>query len=184
MKIGILSLQGDVDKHLEATKKARENLGIECEILLVKTIDELDKVDGLIIPGGESTTLMKLLDKGGVVPKIKEIKNIFGTCAGAILLSKSHLNLMDFEIERNAYGSQLESFEENISTNFGEIRGVFIRAPKIKNIGNNVKVIANKGNGFFGIEEKKENKFYIALTFHPELTTTKFHEYFLRNIIL
>lgn len=181
-KIGILALQGDVIEHLNATKKAAEKLGINCEVIEVRTKEELENLNGLIIPGGESTTLMKLIERENLIEKIKKIKNIFGTCAGAILLSKSYLGLMDAEMERNAYGSQLDSFENGITTKFGNMNGIFIRAPKIKKIGKNVKIIAKDEKEIIGIVERRRDNFYLALTFHPELETTKFHEYFLNSI--
>ena len=184
MKIGILALQGDVVEHLNATKKAVEKLNLDCEVVEVRTKKELENLNGLIIPGGESTTLMKLIKREGLIEKIKKIKNIFGTCAGAILLSKSHLNLMDIEVDRNAYGSQLDSFEKEIETIIGKINGIFIRAPKIKKINENVKIIAKNEDEIIGVEEVKKEKYYIALTFHPELSDSKFHEYFIKHLKL
>lgn len=181
MRIGILALQGDVTEHLNATKRAAEKLKVDCEILEVRTKKELENLDGLIIPGGESTTLMKLIKRENLLEKIKKIKNIFGTCTGSILMSKGYLDLMDFEVERNAYGSQLDSFEKEIETKLGKIKGIFIRAPKIKKIGKNVKVVAKDGKETVGIEEKINGKFYLALTFHPELVNGKLHQYFLEQ---
>jgi len=183
IKIGILALQGDVIEHLNATKQAVKQLKIKCEIVEVRTKKELEGVDGLIIPGGESTALMKLLEREGMVEEIKKIKNIFGTCAGTILLSKINLNLMDIEVERNAYGSQIESFEKEVESKFGKLNGIFIRAPKIKSIGKNVQIIANDGEEIIGVEKKVGDRSYLALTFHPELEGTKFHEYFIKNCL-
>ncbi|MDD5022697.1 MAG: pyridoxal 5'-phosphate synthase glutaminase subunit PdxT [Candidatus ainarchaeum sp.] len=186
MKIGILALQGDVIEHLNAVKKASVKLKIKCEIVEVRIKKDFEGLDALIIPGGESTTLMKLIEREGIAVEIKNIKNIFGTCAGAILLSKSHFNLMDIEVKRNAYGSQIDSFEEKIDSKFGEIGGIFIRAPRIVGIGSNVDIIAkslDKHREIFGVEQKKDGRFYIALSFHPELNSTRFHEYFLEQCL-
>lgn len=182
LKIGILALQGDVIEHFYATENAIKELNINAKAIEVRTKKELESLDGLIIPGGESTTLMKLLKREKMIEKIKKIKNIFGTCAGAILLSKTHLNLMDIEVERNAYGSQSDSFSKKIQTNLGEIEGVFIRAPKIKSFGKKVKIFAKNENEIVGVEQKKNEKYYIAITFHPELINTKIHKYFLKKI--
>ncbi|MBI5046492.1 hypothetical protein HZC07_02050 [Candidatus Micrarchaeota archaeon] len=116
MKIGILALQGDVSEHVFATNQAAKSLNLVCEIVLVRTKQDLDAVgglDGLIIPGGESTVLQKLCEREGIFDRIKKIKNIFGTCAGAIFLAKTvnnkesdqrTLELMDIEIDRNGFG--------------------------------------------------------------------------------
>ncbi len=193
MRIGILALQGDVIEHLNATKLAVEKLKVKCEVVEVRTKKELNGLNGLIIPGGESTTLMKLLEREGMVEEIKKIKNIFGTCAGTILLAKKisgqeegqkTLELMNIEVDRNAYGAQTESFERKIWSKFGEMNGIFIRAPKIRSIGKNVQVIAKDTEEIIGVEERIGNRFYLALTFHPELEGTKLHEYFVRHCLV
>ena len=148
--IGILAIHGSVEEHEASLKKC----GIET--LLVKSIDDLEKIDGLIIPGGESTTIGKLLNWYGIATilkkKIKKGLPVYGTCAGAILLAKKiighqktqSLKVMDIEIERNGYGRQVDSFEGEVvlvicggmSVRQLKIPGIFIRAPKIKKIGN------------------------------------------------
>ena len=100
---------------------------------------------------------MKMIEKEGIGEEIEEVRGIFGTCAGSILLSRSHLGLMDMEVERNAYGSQLDSFEKELDTKIGKINGIFIRAPKIKDIGNS-DIIARDGEEIVGIEEEKDGK--------------------------
>lgn len=190
-RIGVLAFHGDVIEHLEATKKAASVLNMEIEVLEVRTLADLQLVDGLIIPGGESTTLQKLSEREGIWEEMKKKRYIFGSCAGSILLAKiihnktpdqKTLELMDIEIDRNAYGRQAESFEKTISTLLGKVRAIFIRAPKITAIGKNVTVLAKDGNNIVACEQKKEQGYYLATCFHPELTTTSFHEYFLAKI--
>lgn len=176
-RVGILAFQGDVSEHIDITKQAAKNLHLSLDIIPVRTKESLKGLDALIIPGGESTTLYKLCEREGMWEEMKRIRNIFGTCAGAIMLAK--LELMDIEVVRNAYGRQAQSFVKKIETKLGTIEAVFIRAPKIRNVGKTVNILAKDGEDVIACEEKTGNKFYLALCFHPELTTTKFHEYFL-----
>lgn len=180
LNIGILAFQGDVSEHINATIQAVKNLKFKASILEVRTKSQLNNLDALIIPGGESTTLQKLCSSEGMLKQIKKVKNIFGTCAGAILLSK--LNLMDIEVDRNAYGRQADSFEDKINSRLGPIKAIFIRAPKIKKVGKNISIIANQGTQILACEEKINGSYFLAACFHPELTTTKFHEYFLKRV--
>lgn len=189
--IGILAFHGDVTEHIETTKKAIKNLNLKAETIPVRTKKDIKNLDALIIPGGESTVLHKLSQREGIFEEIKKVDNIFGTCAGAIILAKriyhktvdqETLELMDIEIDRNAYGRQNDSFEEDVETKLGRIHGVFIRAPRIKRIGKNIKVLAKKDKEIIACEQRASGKYYLAVCFHPELTTTKFHEYFLRQI--
>lgn len=191
LTIGILAFHGDVYEHIQATKKAAENLKLNINVILVRTKEALSNLDALIIPGGESTTLYKLCQREGMFEGMKKIKNIFGTCAGAIMLSKTvrhkmsgqeTLELMDIEIDRNAYGRQNESFEKNIATKLGTLNAVFIRAPKIKSIRKNVSVLAKQNSEVIACEQKVKNNYYLATCFHPEFTSTIFHEYFLEQI--
>lgn len=190
-RVGILALQGDVKEHIDATEQAAKNLHLDIEIIPIRTKQSLQGSDALIIPGGESTTLYKLCRGEGMWEGMKRIRNIFGTCAGAIMLAKSiHnktkdqkiLELMDIEVDRNAYGRQVQSFVKKIKTNLGMVEAVFIRAPRISRVGKTVNILAKNGKEAVACEERKGNKFYLALCFHPELTTTAFHEYFLKNI--
>jgi len=194
MKIGVLSFQGGVFEHIHATKTAAKALEINCEVIEVKRNGEFVSLDGLLIPGGESTVLGKLIERDGLWEEIKYVPNIFGTCAGAIMLAKKvvgqeqggqkFLELMDIEADRNAYGSQIDSFEEEVNTQLGRINAVFIRAPKIFPLPESkCEIIAKRNNGEpIAICEKSKNNFYLATSFHPELSTTKFHEYFLKNL--
>ena len=190
-KIGVLSFQGDVVEHLQASQRALDKLGFVGNVCSVRTKEELKNLDGLIIPGGESTTLQTLCIRNGLWENMKQIEFIYGTCAGAILLAKKVLHktkgqqtleLMDLEIDRNAYGRQRSSFEKKIKTKLGDIDAVFIRSPKINNIGKNVKTIAQENGEVIACEQKVKDRYYLVTCFHPELTTTVFHEYFLKKI--
>ena len=184
--MGVLSLQGAVEEHLRMIKRC----GFEG--VKVKTVGDLEKVDRLIIPGGESTAIGKLakiynLDRE-ITKKGKEGMPIFGTCAGMILLANKvvgneqiRFNLIDIVVERNAFGRQVDSFEVdlNIENFTGKpFRAVFIRAPYIKKIGSNVKVLAK----FKGKIIMAQQKNILVSSFHPELTEDiRVHKYFLSD---
>ena len=169
MKIGVLALQGDFDAH----RRRLEELG--AEVVLVKQPDQLDEIEGLVIPGGESSTFLKLLGATGF-QKLKEFvhsKPSFGTCAGAILLAKeienptqSGLGAIDIAIRRNAYGRQIDSSIREGVFRGSPIEMVFIRAPKIERLGPGVEVMATQGNDPVVVRQGKT----MAATFHPELT--------------
>jgi pyridoxal 5'-phosphate synthase pdxT subunit len=169
MKIGVLALQGDFDAH----RRRLEELG--AEVVLVKKPEQLDEIDGLVIPGGESSTFLKLLGKAGF-EKLKEFvhaKPTFGTCAGAILLAsevenpkQSGLGAIDIGIRRNAYGRQLDSSIREGKLADSPIEMVFIRAPKIERVGKGVEVLATEGNDPVAVRQKT----VMAVTFHPELS--------------
>lgn len=192
MRVGVLALQGGVAEHILALKGASHKLGLACEIPQVRTKEDMQNLDALILPGGESTTIQKLLEREGMFEGIAGIPSIFGTCAGAILLSKSihdaaegqkSLGLMDLEIERNAYGRQAESFERPIETKLGKINAVFIRAPRIRSAGESVSVLAQEGKEILACEQRAGKNYYLATCFHPELSTGLFHGHFLKNSI-
>ena len=179
MKVGVLALQGDFDAH----RKRLEELG--AEVVLIKKPEQLDEIDGLVIPGGESGTFLKLLGEAGF-EKLKQfvrLKPTFGTCAGAILLAnevenpkQSGLGALDIRIRRNAYGRQIDSSIRE--GRFGElpIEMVFIRAPKIERVGPDVQVIATEGDYPVAVRQGK----IMAATFHPELSEdTRVHQAFL-----
>ena len=191
MKIGVLAFHGDVIEHIETTKNASDNLHLDIEVIPVRTKEIIHTLDALIIPGGESTTLHKLCEREGMWEEMKRIKNIFGTCAGAIMLAKTvhhktpdqkTLELMDIEIDRNAYGRQTESFEKDIKTSLGNIHAVFIRAPRIKRVGKEVKILAVNERETIACEQRTGNNYYLAVCFHPELASTMFHEYFIKEV--
>lgn len=191
MKIGILALQGGVIEHITATEAAAKNLDVDYDICEVRTKSQLNGLTGLIIPGGESTVLQKLCEREDILEEIKKVPSIFGTCAGAIFLAKKinntesgqrTLGLMDIEIDRNGYGRQNESFEQDLETELGDVHAIFIRAPRIKSLGESVKPLAKNGDEIVACTQTINNRNYLITCFHPELSTTKFHEYFLRNL--
>ncbi|MBU1000701.1 pyridoxal 5'-phosphate synthase glutaminase subunit PdxT [Patescibacteria group bacterium] len=190
-RIGVLAFHGDVIEHIETTKNASKNLHLDIEVVPVRAKDIIHTLDALIIPGGESTTLHKLCEREGMWEGMKKIKNIFGTCAGAIMLAKvvhhktadqKTLELMDIEIDRNAYGKQTESFEKNIQISLGNINAVFIRAPKIKKVGKDLEILARIKKEIVACEQRIGDSYYLATCFHPELTSTVFHEYFIKQV--
>lgn len=184
MKIGVLALQGDFDAH----RRRLEELG--AEVVLVKKPEQLDDIDGLVIPGGESGTFLKLLGAAGL-EKLKQFalsKPTFGTCAGAILLAsevenpkQAGLGALDIGIRRNAYGRQVDSSIREgrfFDGKLGEspIEMVFIRAPKIERVGPGVEVIATEGSDPVAVRQGRA----MAATFHPELSADpRFHQVFL-----
>jgi pyridoxal 5'-phosphate synthase pdxT subunit len=184
--IGVLALQGDFDAH----RRRLEELG--AAVVLVKKPEQLDQIDGLVIPGGESGTFLKLLGNDGF-EKLKQfvrLKPTFGTCAGAILLAKevenpkqAGLGAIDIGIRRNAYGRQIDSsirqgeFIEKLAASPLEM--VFIRAPKIERVGPGVEVIAKEGKDPVAVRQGK----VMAATFHPELSEdTRVHRAFLELV--
>lgn len=192
INIGVLALQGSFKEHYNSLKALDKNLKVNPS--LVKTPDDLAKVKLLIIPGGESTTICKLLIKSGLFDlinnRINKDLSVWGTCAGAILLAKKVLratsdqkffNAVDITIERNAYGSALDSFEEELFVNEidRKIPAVFIRAPKIIQLSDSVTVLSKINNT--NIVAAYQNKCLVT-TFHPELTSDlSMHEYFVKN---
>lgn len=192
LKIGVLAFHGDVIEHIESTKQAAINLHIGVDVIPIRTREPIHILDGLIIPGGESTTLNKLCERENMWDEIKSVKNIFGTCAGAIMLAKKvfhktpdqkTLELMDIAIDRNSYGKQSESFEKIVRTDLGNIHAVFIRAPRIKRVGKNIHILAKIDGEVIACEEQKDGNYYLAACFHPELDSPIFHEHFLKKIL-
>jgi len=184
MKIGILAIQGDFEAHA----KMLERMGVE--YVFVRTPEDLHDIDGLILPGGESTTHMKILAKTGLDEAIRKMAAnggaFFGTCAGAILLARevkgpeqASLGLMDITVVRNAYGRQLASDVFLLPTKLSEqpLEMVFIRAPIIEAVGKDVYVLAERNGKPVLVQQGR----MIAATFHPELTgDTKIHERFVK----
>jgi pyridoxal 5'-phosphate synthase pdxT subunit len=179
MKIGVLALQGDFDAH----RRRLEELG--AEVVLVKKPEQLDAIDGLVIPGGESGTFLKLLGKDGFI-KLKDFvhaKPTFGTCAGAILLATEvenpkqvGLGALNIRIRRNAYGRQIDSSIREGLLGTSPIEMVFIRAPKIEHVGEGVEVIATEGTDPVAVRQGRS----MAATFHPELSEDpRIHQVFL-----
>jgi pyridoxal 5'-phosphate synthase pdxT subunit len=179
MRIGVLALQGDFDAH----RKRLEQLG--AEVVLVKKPEQLDEMDGLVIPGGESSTFLKLLGDAGFA-KLKEfvrLKPTLGTCAGAILLAKdvenprqTGLGVIDIGIRRNAYGRQIDSSIRDGLLHGSPIEMVFIRAPRIERLGPQVEVLATEGKDPVAVRQGN----IMASTFHPELSDDpRIHQEFL-----
>lgn len=188
MKIGVLALQGDFDAH----RKRLEELG--AEVVLVRKPEQLDEIEALVIPGGESTTFLKLLGEKGF-QQLKDFvttKPTFGTCAGAIMLAKDvenpkqqGLGAMDMTVRRNAYGRQIDSFIDEVPASAeleqgkGPLEMVFIRAPKIESLGPGVEVLARQGGDAVLVRQGRT----MAATFHPELSDDpRVHAYFLRLV--
>ena len=184
MTIGVLALQGDFDAH----RKRLEELG--AKVLLVRKPEQLDEIDALVIPGGESSTFLKLLGNEGF-EKLKQFvraKPTFGTCAGAILLARQvenprqpGLGALDITIRRNAYGRQADSSIRQSQSALGSdpLEMVFIRAPRIEQVGEKVEVLAREGNDPVLVRQGKT----MAATFHPELSDDKrVHKAFLELV--
>jgi 5'-phosphate synthase pdxT subunit len=195
VSIGVLALQGGVAMHLEAldrldaAERAAGGAGIMGRRVLVP--QDLEGLDGLILPGGESTAVGKLLVEGGLGVAVRERiaagMAAWGTCMGAILLAKTiandgrrHLEVMDIEVERNAYGSQLDSFSTNLAIagiEGGPFPMIFIRAPVISSVGPDVEVLARAGEAIVACRQGR----LLATTFHPELSDDlRVHAYFAR----
>ncbi len=185
MKIGVLALQGDFAEHISILT----NLGADC--VEVRLPNDLEGLDGLIIPGGESTTIARLLDRWELMEpirsRVRDGMAVWGTCAGAILLAqragdldRDGLRLMDIAVERNAFGRQVDSFEAAVRVGaLGDApyRCVFIRAPRIENVGADAEVLAELDDGTV-IAARQEHM--LATVFHPELTEdARFHQLFL-----
>jgi 5'-phosphate synthase pdxT subunit len=184
VRIGVLALQGDYAAHAAMLSRIAD-----VEPCLVRDIEDLDSVSGLIIPGGESTTIGKLLDRTGLADPIRERVRggmpLFGTCAGMILMAREivgsdqpRLGLMDIQVERNAFGRQVDSFEADIRADqFGPepLRGVFIRAPYVTRAGAGATVLAQYEGRIVAVREGS----MLATAFHPELTLdTRVHRWF------
>lgn len=198
LNIGILSIQGDVAENGASMKAALEELGQTGNLIKVKTPEQLSKLDGLIIPGGESTVIGQLSLINGLLKQVKEkIESgmpVFGICAGLILLSKNAedrvvgntdqplLDLLDVKVERNSFGRQRDSFEAKVSlepVNISSFHGVFIRAPSILDVGSDVEVLSKFNEKIVAVKQGN----IIATAFHPELTTDiSLHKYFVKII--
>ena len=173
MRIGVLAVQGNFREHAAMLRR------LGAEPVEVRKPEQLEGLDGLVIPGGESTTFMRLMRLYGLEEAIRRFERpILGTCAGLIVLDREHLGLLDVAVERNAYGRQVASFEADLALAGEEraLRGVFIRAPRVKEAGVEVEVLAEHGGEPVLL---RQGRFLVA-TFHPELTDdTRVHELFL-----
>src|SRR5436190_7647088 len=176
MRIGVLAVQGNFREHAAMLRR----LGVEA--VEVRKPEELAGLDGLVVPGGESTTFMRLMRLYGLDDAIREFERpILGTCAGMIVLDRHHLGLVDLSVERNAYGRQVASFEADLQlAGYDEpLRGVFIRAPRVRETGDEVQVLAEHDGEPVLL---RQGRFLVA-SFHPELTEdTRVHELFLDRV--
>ena len=190
VKIGILNLQGAVSEHYDITQKAVKNMGVDVEVESVRYAEDVETCDGLIIPGGESTVIGKLIHQRGIDEVIKNNDiAVFGTCAGMVLLGKKTdfdqplIGLMDISVKRNTYGRQKDSFESPIEIFGKEYLGVFIRAPALDDYDHSkedIKVLSVLDDEIIAIQQGP----HLAISFHPELTEdTLVHEYFIRGVI-
>ena len=196
--VGILALQGDVTENFMATMAALHDAGIDATVSQVKTPDQISKLDGLIIPGGESTMMGQLSMVNGAMNALKELIDggtpVFGICAGMILLSKNStdrvmgsteqplLDMLDVEIERNSFGRQKDSFQAEISLDpigISSFQGVFIRAPAILTSGSDVTVLSKFNEKIIAVKQGN----ILATSFHPELTQdVSLHKHFVEMI--
>ncbi|MCD6512155.1 MAG: pyridoxal 5'-phosphate synthase glutaminase subunit PdxT [Thermoplasmata archaeon] len=193
MKVAVISAQGDVSEHVEITEKAMNKLGIDGYVKATNSEEDVAESDAIILPGGESTTISKLIHASSVAEEIVKAaangKPIMGTCAGTILLARHGdeqisktktklLGLLDIWVKRNAFGRQRESFQATIEMKYvGSFEAVFIRAPAIVKTGENVEILATLDDNIVAVRENN----ILALTFHPELTDdTRIHEFFLK----
>lgn len=186
IKIGVLGLQGAIREHV----KALETSGVEVSV--VKRTEDLDGLDGLVMPGGESTTMRKLIDRYEMFKPLQEFANsgkpVFGTCAGMILMAKEiegyehgHLEIMDIKVHRNGFGRQRESFEValDIKGIVDDYVAVFIRAPYIMSVGEGVEVISSFQDKIVAAKQGQ----FLACAFHPELTDdNRMHQYFVQMV--
>ena len=198
LTVGVLSIQGDVQENILSAKSAIDELGLDGNVVDVRTPEEISQLDGLIIPGGESTTIGQLSLVNGSLKVLKEkIQSgmpVFGICAGMIMLSNTAndkiigktdqplLDILDIKLERNSFGRQKQSFESDISMDsigIPKFNGVFIRAPSVSDVGSDVEVLSKFNERIIAV--KKGN--VIGTSFHPELTEdTALHKYFINLV--
>ena len=176
MRIGVLAVQGNFREHVAMLR------ALGAEAVEVRLPAQLDGLDGLVIPGGESTAITRLIRLYGLEEAIRAFTGpVFGTCAGMILLDRAHLGLVDVDVERNGYGRQVASFEADLGLDGEEqpLRGVFIRAPRVTDAGDGVDVLAAHD----GVPVLLRQGRFLVASFHPELTAdTRVHERFLELV--
>lgn len=196
MRIGVIAIQGNVEEHVNALRKALREAKQEAELVKIKHKGIVPACDALIIPGGESTTLGRLMEREGIAYEIRKAASagvpVMGTCAGLVLLAKHGdgqvektgqplLGLMDMHVNRNAFGRQRESFEAQVDFKglAAPFNAVFIRAPCITAVGKNVEVLSSHNGCIIAARQKN----MLALAFHPELTEDlRIHRYFLKML--
>ena len=183
MKIGVLALQGAVREHLKHIELSGH------EGIAIKHVEQLEEIDGLILPGGESTTLRRLMNIYGFKEALQQSElPMFGTCAGLIVMAKDivgeegYLNKLDITVQRNSFGRQVDSFEShlNITGIAEDIEGVFIRAPHIAQVHGNATILSSIGEKIVAVQEGR----YLGVSFHPELTEDyRVTQYFIEHIV-
>ncbi len=199
LRVGVFGLQGDIEEHVAITKLALSQMKLSGKVVWIKTSKDIENIDGLIIPGGESTVIGRLADYNRTLKAIKERiydgMPVLGTCAGLIMLAKKVydrvvgeveqpiLGVMDIVVERNAFGRQKESFEVDLNIKvLGDkpFKGVFIRAPVIRDIGPGVEPLCKLNEAIVAVQQYN----MIGVSFHPELTNdTRLHQYFLKRLL-
>jgi pyridoxal 5'-phosphate synthase pdxT subunit len=176
MKIGVLALQGNFREHAAALAR------LGADVVEVRLPEQLEGLDGLVIPGGESTAMTRLMRLYGLEEPLRTFAApVFGTCAGMILLDRAHLGLVDLDVERNGYGRQVASFEADLELESDDkpLRGVFIRAPRVTDAGADVEVLARHD----GVPVLLRQGRFLVASFHPELTgDDRVHERFLELV--
>lgn len=183
IKIGVLALQGAVREHIRHIELSGY------EGIAIKRVEQLNEIDGLILPGGESTTLRRLMDLYGFKEKLQHLDMpMFGTCAGLIVLEKNvenesgYLKKLDITVERNSFGRQVDSFESELDIKgiANDIEGVFIRAPHIAKVDNGVEILSKVGDKIVAVKQGQ----YLGVSFHPELTDDyRITKYFIEHMI-
>ena len=185
IKIGVLALQGAVREHVRSLQAE------DTEIVIIKKVEQLQEIDGLVFPGGESTTMRRLINQYGFFEPLQSFgrsgKPIFGTCAGLILMAReiagqdSHLGLMNMKVQRNAFGRQRESFETTLEVQgvAEDVRAIFIRAPLIEEVGEQVEVLSTYNGEIVAARQGQ----YLTCSFHPELTDDfRLHHFFVTMV--
>ncbi|HAL08364.1 MAG TPA: pyridoxal 5'-phosphate synthase glutaminase subunit PdxT [Staphylococcus sp.] len=183
MKIGVLGLQGAVREHIKHIEQTGH------EGIVIKTVNQLNEIDGLVLPGGESTTMRRLMDLYGFTEALRNSEiPMYGTCAGLILLAKavvgqeSHLNKLNVVVERNSFGRQVDSFEQDLDVKGIDeaVNAVFIRAPHIQSAHEGVEVLSTVEDRIVAVRQNQ----YLGISFHPELTDDyKIMKYFIEEIV-
>ncbi|PTI71614.1 pyridoxal 5'-phosphate synthase glutaminase subunit PdxT [Mammaliicoccus vitulinus] len=183
MKIGVLGLQGAVREHIKHIEQTGH------EGIVIKTVNQLNEIDGLVLPGGESTTMRRLMDLYGFTEALRNSEiPMYGTCAGLILLAKavvgqeSHLNKLNVVVERNSFGRQVDSFEQDLDVKGIDeaVNAVFIRAPYIQSAHEGVEVLSTVEDRIVAVRQNQ----YLGISFHPELTDDyKIMKYFIEEIV-
>jgi 5'-phosphate synthase pdxT subunit len=170
VRIGVLALQGDFALHVKALARCGRSGEVTVDAVEVRKPEELEGLDGLIIPGGESTTIGLGVEREGLAEPLADFvasgRPVLGTCAGMIMLDRDHLGLLDISVRRNAFGRQLASFEVELDFDGGPLHAVFIRAPWVEDAGDEVEVLAEVDGHPVAVRQGN----ILAVAFHPELT--------------